>query len=172
MEAQPPKHEPLGLSPWRSRKGESKMFRTAYGEKKRVAQKSVGKSMTKTDMQDECNINVIIKKHDSTGLLTHVRNMEPQYGEVSGDDFRESMEKVLAAERAFGELPSGLRKEFNNDPAQFLDFVHDEANQERMVELGLADYKPEEKEKRAAKAKEKKEKEPVKEQPKTELEKD
>ena len=140
------------------------MFRTAYGEKKRVKTINQGESMTKQSFKAECDINLIIKKHDSTGLLTHVRNMEPSYGEVSGDDFRESMEKVLNAERAFGELPSAIRKEFQNDPALFLDFVHDPENQDRMVEMGLAEYTPEEKQKRAEKAKAKK-KEPESDKP-------
>lgn len=133
------------------------MFRTAFGDKKRIRVQNDEPSMTKQSHKDECNINLIIKRHDSTGLLTHVRNMSPTYGEVTGDDFRDSMEKVIAAEQAFGELPSGLRKEFQNDPALFLDFVHDPENQDRMVELGLAEYTPEEKQKRAKKAEAKKE---------------
>ena len=70
--------------------------------------------------------------------------MEPSYGEVTGEDFQEAMETVVRAEQAFRNLPSKIRKEFQNDPAQFLDFVHDPENQDRMVEMGLAEYTPEE----------------------------
>ena len=38
----------------------------------------------------------------------------------------------------FEELPSQIRKKFNNDPAQFLDFVQNENNKDALYEMGLA----------------------------------
>ena len=38
---------------------------------------------------------------------------------------------------AFDDLPAKVRREFDNDPFKFLEFVEDPENVERMAELGL-----------------------------------
>ena len=43
----------------------------------------------------------------------------------------------------FADLPSSIRTKFNNDPAQYLDFVQDPEKLEEMRELGLALADPE-----------------------------
>lgn len=88
----------------------------------------------------DCDINNIIKKHGTeliakTALL---RSKEYQFDDVTGNDFQEAMFKITKAQETFDSLPSQIRKEFNNSPAQFLDFVQNPDNQDRMVELGLA----------------------------------
>lgn len=97
-----------------------------------------GKSITKQAFKEECNINNIMAKFQKTGIITHVQNHSPQYGDFTGGDYTEAMNVITKANSMFQELPSSIRKEFENDPAKFLDFVSDEKNIERMVELGLA----------------------------------
>lgn len=92
---------------------------------------------TKQSFRDECDINVLMRRYQETGVLDFVQKREPQYGDVTGVDFRESMELVAEASEAFNELPSSLRDRFQNDPAKFLDFVSDKKNLPEMGELGL-----------------------------------
>ena len=37
----------------------------------------------------------------------------------------------------FSELPSTVRKEFANNPGEFLAFVYDEKNHDKLAEMGL-----------------------------------
>jgi len=53
-------------------------------------------------------------------------------------DFHQAIEYIAKSKELFDEMPSTLRKRFNNDPGEFLDFVHDENNADEMVSLGLA----------------------------------
>ena len=66
-----------------------------------------------------------------------------EYRDVDGIDYQESMQMVASANSMFEELPSALRKRFQNDPAQLLSFVHDDANVVEAHKLGLLrdDYK-------------------------------
>lgn len=52
-------------------------------------------------------------------------------------DFRTAMEQVKQADEAFLRLPPVVRKRFDNDPALFLDFVDDPANENELRSLGL-----------------------------------
>jgi hypothetical protein len=54
------------------------------------------------------------------------------------------MNAIRAGDDAFAELPSDIRERFNNDPAEFVDFCLDEANNEEAANLGLAFRKFEE----------------------------
>lgn len=102
-------------------------------------QTDVGKeSMTKQSHKAECDINNIMKRYQKTGVLSHVNEVQPVYGDVPAIEYREALEAVMKAEEMFNSMPGSLRREFDNDPAQFLDFVQNEKNLDRMYELGLA----------------------------------
>lgn len=114
-------------------------FRSAYGPRFRVPisfpEQPYGR--TKQSFRDETNINNIMAKYQSTGLITFVNNNQAQYGDVTGLDFQTAMTQIKAAEELFSQLPSSWRKRFNNDPATFLSFVDDEANRPEAIALGL-----------------------------------
>lgn len=121
--------------------------RNRYSEIERVGVDcSVEPSRTKQSFKDSCDINKIIKGYDKNGLITHLNEQMPQYHDMVHDgiigghamDFHQAMNFVKNAEAAFAELPAELRKQFKNDPEEFLRFVDDPANQEAMVEMGLA----------------------------------
>lgn len=119
------------------------MFVTAYGEKKRVfVDLGDEKSLTKQSFKDACDINCIVKRAQRSGGI-----MPPEqplvFGDATAPDYVSMMQVLAAGSSAFEALPAKIRKEFDNDPAIFMDFVNDPANAERMVELGLA--KPREK---------------------------
>lgn len=103
------------------------------------------KPLTEQSHKDEVNINNIVRKHgiDMIQKTAMLRTPEMQWDDVTGNDFQEAMLKVTKAQQTFEQLPSKIRKEFDNNPAQFMDFVQNPENLPRMVELGLANAKVE-----------------------------
>lgn len=87
--------------------------------------------------KDQCDINQILRKYDKTGLITHVSKMEGTYGNLTGMDFKEAMDLVINANRMFKDLPSEIRKRFNQSPQDFLAFMEDPNNREEAIELGM-----------------------------------
>lgn len=122
-------------------------FQTAYGEKLRPVVDCGGleESRTKQSAANECDINILMAKYQNTGSLTHVNSMIPSYGDFSStDDYLSASLKLMAADKAFQELPAQTRKRFSNDPRRFVAFVEDEDNYEEAREMGLlsADARP------------------------------
>ena len=102
---------------------------------------------TKQSFAKECDINEILKQFRRTGMINHVAKHQGYYGDfTNGVTYQGAMQVIAEANSMFESLPAHVRAEFENDPAKFLDFVHDESNEERMKELGLIDpkVKPEE----------------------------
>lgn len=112
-------------------------FVKPYSEPQRVQRKFSGDTMTEQCHKKDCDINHIVSKYEKTGILTHVRQVEPQYGYAPAVDFLEAMQIVTQAEQEFSALPSGLRARFGNDPANFLEFVNDPNSRDEAVKLGL-----------------------------------
>lgn len=102
-----------------------------------------GKSMTQQHFKGACDINNILKKFQRTGKLEHVNHAQGVYGDFSdGADFQSSMEKLINAQNMFEQLDSKIRKKFNNNPAQLIDYVQnlDMKNKEAVneaVALGI-----------------------------------
>jgi phage internal scaffolding protein len=111
-------------------------FRTAYGQKLRVAI-ATGDGLTEQNHKDETDINNIVRKYNKTGLIDHLNQFEKQYGDMTGYDYQDAMNTVAAANSMFEGLPSAIRNQFDNDPAKFINFVDDEANADKLVEMGL-----------------------------------
>jgi len=118
--------------------------RTAYGPKDRLQIQFTGHGKTKQAMKAECDINNIMARYQKTGVIDFTNTHEARYGDCTGIDFENSLQEVAAARELFSALPSGLRTRFENDPAQFLDFVNDEKNEAEAIELGII-TKPEKK---------------------------
>lgn len=94
-------------------------------------------SKTKQSMAAACDINNIMVRYEKTGLIDHVKQ-GGSYGDFSNvQDYHASMNAVLEANEAFMTLPAKLRKEFNNDPSQLIEFMNDPKNKEKAEELGL-----------------------------------
>lgn len=85
--------------------------------------------------KESADINVLVRRFGVTGNLPRP-SMQPFYGDFSEvEDYRTAVDRVLAADRAFLQLPSDVRNRFNNDPAQLMEFLHSERTPE-MVEEG------------------------------------
>jgi phage internal scaffolding protein len=93
--------------------------------------------VTEQGHKDECDVNNIIKKYDATGLITHVANFEASYGDVGSLDFREALELQMQISEKFSELPSSIRKTFENSPQKYLEFLENPKNYDQSVEMGL-----------------------------------
>jgi phage internal scaffolding protein len=118
-------------------------FKTAYDERKREGFQTTGESLTQQHFAQEADIKTIIKKHDRTGIISHVARGVAQYGDYSEvNEYREALDKVQNAQSMFMLLPSEVRAKFENDPGAFFEFATNPANNEKMVELGLAEAPP------------------------------
>ncbi len=95
------------------------------------------KGRTKQSHKDECNINNIMAKFQKTGMIDFVNNHQPQYGDVSDINYQSALDDVRHAQSLFDGLPSSVRKRFDNDPGQFLEFCNDPNSREEAVKLGL-----------------------------------
>lgn len=114
-------------------------FVTAFGPKVACDFECTGESMTHQEFKDECDINFLMKRYMKTGVLDHVNKYQGQYGDFIGaESYLEARLKIQEANEAFETLPSDLRYQFANDPAQFLDFVQNPDNVDKLVEMGLA----------------------------------
>lgn len=115
-------------------------FRTAYGERHRVQFATEGGSLTHQSMKAECDINNIMRKFEKTGVLEHRNRFEGNYGDFTGipTDYHEAMNAVIAAGDMFLTLPAKVRRRFQNDPGNFLEFVSDPDNADELVKMGLA----------------------------------
>lgn len=104
---------------------------------------NTGPGLTKQSMKDQTDINRILLKYQKTGVQSFVSQVQPEFVETAAMDFQEAMNLVLDAQNKFQEMPSSLRKKFDNDPGQYLAFVQDPANLDEMYELGMAERPPE-----------------------------
>lgn len=109
-----------------------------YNEKQGIIFKEP--TMTVQSEKDNCDINVIMNRYATCGTPLPVRSdgVEPMFADVSElGDYMENFNRCKQAEEMFNALPSALRKELDNNPANLLPFIQNEANRERCVEYGL-----------------------------------
>lgn len=95
-------------------------------------------SLTQQHSKDEVDINNIMARYIKTGTIDHVSKYQGQYLENSDLDYHQSQNIVKKADEMFAELPSTVRREFQNNPSEFLKFVSDEKNHSKLAEMGLA----------------------------------
>lgn len=103
----------------------------------RIQTKVEGASLTKQSFKDEVNINNIMRRFQLTGAIDHYAARAPEYGDATSVDLLGAQIIIANANTMFEELPSNIRKKFENNPSKFLDFVQDDRNSEEMIKLGL-----------------------------------
>lgn len=100
---------------------------------------ATGQDRTKQSSKDECDVNLIMARYVKTGMLSHLAAGVPHFADVSEvADYRTAIDVVRGAEGFFAQLPAEVRAHFQNDVAEFVDFVSDPANADRLAEVGLA----------------------------------
>lgn len=92
--------------------------------------------LTKPEFAASCNINNMLARHRKTGLI-NVSRVAPVFGDFSADyDLREAMDTIISAKDQFYNLPSAIRKKFDNDPLEFMEFLQ-VASEDQMREVGI-----------------------------------
>lgn len=100
------------------------------------------RSRTKQSFSAESDINAIMRKYLSTGVVPEVRPGEGRFGDfTSGADYFEAMVRVRQAEAIFAALPVQVRIACDHDPRKLLDLVYsaDPADRKKAEDLGLVE---------------------------------
>lgn len=100
-----------------------------------IEEKVYGEGLTKQSFKDSCDINMILKKAQRTGTISHLAKHGPEYGDFAAFDFFETQNKIARGKSIFEALPSEIRREFDQDPGLFFEYVNDPANAGRLSEL-------------------------------------
>lgn len=85
-------------------------------------------SMAEQSHKDAVNVNKIMRRYTLTGILEHENRNSPRYNDNTACDYHDAMNRVAATNELFMQLPSAIRKKFDNDPANWLDYIQDPAN--------------------------------------------
>lgn len=86
---------------------------------------------------EESDINVLVRRFGLDGQLP-VDVRAPTYGDFTGlKSYQESLDALLEAQASFMAMPAHVRAEFDNDPHRFVSFCSDDANYDRICDLGL-----------------------------------
>lgn len=91
------------------------------------------------------DINYIVAKH-AGDLELISKNQELitfDMDTVPTNDFKEIQDIMIKATQAFESVPSNIRAQFNHSPAEYMDFIRNPANADKLVEMGLAEATPE-----------------------------
>lgn len=112
------------------------MFVNEEGIRLTEIPKDYSDGMTKQSFKDSTDINKIIKKGQVTDGMSHALKYDPSvYGEFTGVDLLSAYEQLNRAQAIFDDLPSEVRKEFQNDAFKFAAYASDPANIERLDKL-------------------------------------
>lgn len=96
------------------------------------------RSRTKQSFGPDTDVNAIMRKYLSTGLVDHMNRSEPRYGDFSdATDYLTAMSMVREAQLRFDSLPAKVRDHVDNDPAKLLDMVFDVNRVDEVRALGL-----------------------------------
>lgn len=106
----------------------------------RLKQPTYKDGRTKQSFRDETDINKILSRAQKAGTSSHLEKFQGEYGNFADFDFMESTIMLTKGREMFDALPSELRSEFNQSPAQFFDYVNDPANIDDLIKKlpGLA----------------------------------
>ena len=93
------------------------------------------RSRTKQSFKKDADVNNIMIRYRKTGVVP-TTGAVALYGDFSSQaEFNNVLARITRAQEAFLTLPADVRKRFNNDVAEMLDFVADDANYEEAVKL-------------------------------------
>lgn len=96
-------------------------------------------TMAQQQFKDECDINVLMKRHmdgENVGQYIREGGIYADFTQIT--DLREMIHTVQYAQDAFMTLPASVRKRFDNDPTKLLEFVQNKDNFDEAVSLGIA----------------------------------
>lgn len=102
-------------------------------------------SLTSQEFKEECNINVLLKKYAVQAKFLGIPLSEviPQptadnFGDFTNvEEFQQSMNRVSEIKGLFDALPSDIRQQCGNDPANFLRMCQDDKNFKDFAARGI-----------------------------------
>lgn len=106
-----------------------------------IKYKNILESKTQQHQKDECDINNIVRKYSANEIFNkfvYDVNNDNIVDVSEIPDYPEALVKVTQAQQQFDNLPSKLRKFFNNDPSNMVQYCSNPENLEGMYKLGLA----------------------------------
>lgn len=118
-------------------------IRRHYGDDRfRLPFNTVGDTMTEQSHKEACDVNNIVKRAQLGATV--LQRTDGFYADVSvfSGSYHDAMNQLLEAKESFMELPSDIRKRFDNDPGKFLEFATNPDNLDEMREMGLANKDP------------------------------
>lgn len=93
---------------------------TRIGERKRITTKFTKPSLTRADMAQMCDINVIVAKTQNNEFVL-ASSHRPEYGDFTLDmPYDKMLEQIQEANDAFYALPAEERRKYGDDPAAWL----------------------------------------------------
>jgi len=98
----------------------------------RLIQPTYKDGRTKQSFKDETDIQKILHRAQKAGTMSHLDKYEGTYGDFSDFDFLEATIQLTKGREVFDALPSELRNEFNQSPAEFFRYVNNPANAEKL----------------------------------------
>lgn len=118
---------------------EQPQVHTAFNRPPRLTLSFSGPGRTKQSFKDECDINIIMARYETSGVLEHMNRTEGRFLDTTQFDYQDAMLLVAEANSIFQQMPARLRDQFDNDPAKLLEFVHDPKNLAESVAMGFID---------------------------------
>lgn len=105
---------------------------------------NTGPGKTQQQFAGETDINKIIAGFEKTGMVKHLNEKEPFYGDVSElVGYHECLNKVHEAQAVFMGMDARVRERFKNDPNEMIEFLDDPRNLKEAVALGMVVERPE-----------------------------
>lgn len=118
-------------------------IRSVYDGERIPVTLSCDKGMTMQSFRDECDINNIIARYETTGFLVDpmiAARRTPSFGDFSKlPDYMEAQNIIAVGSEIFAALPARIREMFNNNPADYCNFVSNPDNLDKALELDLVD---------------------------------
>lgn len=108
-----------------------------------VGHSAGGPSLARQEFKEECDINEIMARYETTGILPPT-GAEPFYYDFTTlpTDLRGAMDVMREGGEAFMSLPAEVRRLFDNDPAWFVDYASNPEHLDQMRAWGLAAPEP------------------------------
>lgn len=100
-------------------------------------------SLTQQQFRDQCDVNYVLRSYEKTGILSHVNQRAPIFGDFSDvSDYQTALNHVMEAQESFMQLDPHLRARFLNDPGKLISFLEDPSNRDEAIKLGLINPSP------------------------------
>jgi len=113
------------------------LVRSAYSKRKRVyTAVNPDDKRTRESFTEECDINNILGRYASTGLLEHVNGKTPTYGDVGQQDLHALLNLVKKTDALFEALPNSVTENFGSY-AEYLAFAEKPENRAELEKMGI-----------------------------------